>query len=142
MKFRLTICTLVFAVIALLLYQNRDFYLGEHILSFNLLFAQWKSPPVAHATQVLLAFLAGLLLASISFFHERFIMRRQLKKLTIAFQSCAQQVTEKTTAECSVTGKKRFKLPGLLKKKGNKADLALSDEERPDAIAETGTPAS
>jgi len=142
MKFRLTIWAMALAVIALLLYQNRDFYMGEQILSLNLFFAHWETPPVAHATQVLIAFLAGLLLASISLYHERFRLRRQLKKQTVAFQSCAQQVTERTTAECSASGKKGFKLPGLLRKKGAKPDRTQPGEALPAESAETGTAAS
>lgn len=141
MKIRLTIWTIVISVIALFFYQNREFYLGEQTLSLNLFFTQWDSPPVAHATQVLIAFLAGLLLASISLYHERFKMRRQLKKLTIAFQSCAQQVTDKAAAECTVSRNKRFKLPVLLRKKeaaGNRID---SDEVAPAPPNETTEPA-
>ncbi len=50
MKLRLTLWAAVVGVIALLLYQNRDFYMGEQILSLSLLFASWETPPVSHAT--------------------------------------------------------------------------------------------
>ncbi len=141
MKIRIIIWAVVLAVIALLLHQNRDFYLGEQTLSLNLFFAHWETPPVTNATQVLLAFLAGLLLASISLYHERFKMRRQLKKLTIAFQSCAQQVTDGVT-ECSVSNKKRFRLPGLLKKKRTEADHTTLDRAQSTGNVETDSTAS
>lgn len=142
MKIRLTIWILVIAVIGILIYQNREFYLGEQILSLNLLVARWDTPPIAHATQVLLAFLAGMLLSSISLYHERIKMRRQLKKLTIAFQSCAQQVTEKTAAECSRSGMKHFKLPGILKKKEVETDNIPSKDDLPAGDAGAGKTAS
>ena len=140
MKIRIIIWTVVLAVIALLLHQNRDFYMGEQTLSLNLFFAHWETPPVTNATQVLLAFLAGLVLASISLYHERFKMRRQLKKLTIAFQSCAQQVTDGAT-ECSASGSRLFKLPGILKKRGTEADRATLGKEQLTANTETDSTA-
>lgn len=106
MKARLFIWGLVTIAIGLIVYQNQDFYFSEHRLSLNL-FTEFEIPPLANVIHALLYFLAGLLLASISLYHERFKLRRQIKKLDTAFNSCAIEVAEIKSAECPQPQEKR-----------------------------------
>jgi len=53
---------------ALIIYQNRDFYLREQTLSLNLYVAEFGLPPLANVTQALLFFLAGIVLACVSLY--------------------------------------------------------------------------
>ena len=119
MKTRVTIYLLITFAMALIFYQNRDFYLSEHTISLNLFFTQFGMPPIANATQVLFFFLAGIVLTCVSFYHERFKMRREIKNLKTAFHSCAAQVTEMKPTECPRPIKKLFKLPGKSGSKKN-----------------------
>jgi len=101
MKLRLSIWTLIIFSMALIIYQNREFYLSEQTLTLNLYVAHFGLPPLANVTQALLFFLAGIVLACVSLYHERFKLRREINNLNTAFQSCAQQVTSMKPAECS-----------------------------------------
>lgn len=117
MKIRLTIWIMILFTMTLIIYQNREFYLSEHTLSLDLYITEFRVPPLANVTQTLLFFLVGILLACASLYHERFQMRREIKKLTTAFHSCAQQVTAMKTGECSPRKNRIFNLIGKLKSK-------------------------
>lgn len=119
MKIRLTIWTVIIIAMAMIIYQNRDFYLVEQTLSLDFAFAKLEMPPLANATQVLLFFLAGIVLACVSLYHERFQLRREIKKLNLAFQSCAERVTTLKSTECTQPRKKLFRLPGKLRRNKN-----------------------
>lgn len=111
MKLRLIMWITVITAMALIIFQNRDYYLSEHALSLNLIFTKVEIPPIFNVTQLLLFFLAGVLLACASLYYERFKLHRQIKKLNTAFQSCAEQVTEMKPKEPIRTRKNVFKLP-------------------------------
>ncbi len=117
MKLRLSIWTLIIFSMALIVYQNREFYLSEQTLTLDLYVSQFGLPPLANVTQALLFFLAGILLACVSLYHERFQLRREIKNLNTAFQSCAQQVTSMKPEECSPRTHKLSKLMGKLRSK-------------------------
>ena len=119
MKLRLSIWTLIILTMTLIVYQNREFYLSEQTLTLNLYVAQFGLPPLANVTQALLFFLAGIVLACVSLYHERFQLRREIKNLNTAFQSCAQQVISMKPEEGSPRKKKIFNLMGKLKGKKN-----------------------
>ncbi len=117
MKLRLSIWTLIIFSMALIVYQNREFFFSEQTLSLNLYVAQFGLPPLANVTQALLFFLAGIVLACVSLYHERFQLRREIKNLNTAFQSCAQQVTSMKPEEDSPRKNKLSKRMGKLKGK-------------------------
>ncbi|BBO68836.1 hypothetical protein DSCA_27660 [Desulfosarcina alkanivorans] len=125
MKTRMIIYTAVVFAMGLIFYQNREFYLSEQHLSLNLLFTESGRVSIANATQVLFFFLAGIVLASVSFYHDRLKMRREINNLKTAFQSCAAQVTEMKPAECPQPWSKRIKLPATL---GGRKKTAEKDE--------------
>ncbi len=117
MKLRLSIWTLIIFSMALIIYQNREFYLSEQTLTLNLYVAEFGLPPLANVTQALFFFLGGIVLACVSLYHERFQLRREIKNLNTAFHSCAQQVTSMKPEECSPRKNKIFNLMGKLKGK-------------------------
>jgi len=84
MKTRLTIWIMILFGMVLIIYQNREFYLSEHTLSLDLYITAFRLPPLVNFTQTLLAFLAGVVLACVSLYHERIQMRREIKKLSTA----------------------------------------------------------
>ena len=117
MKLRLSIWTLIIFSMALIVYQNREFYLSEQTLTLNLYVAEFGLPPLANVTHALLFFLAGIVLSCVSLYHERFQLRREINHLNTAFQSCAQQVTSMKPEACSPRKNKILKLMGKLKGK-------------------------
>lgn len=117
MKLRLIMWITVITAMAIIIIQNRDYYLSEHTLSLNLIFTRVEIPPIFNVTQLLLFFLAGILLACASLYHERFKLHRQIKKLNTAFQSCAKQVTEMKPEDPIRTRKSVFKLPQKWRRK-------------------------
>ena len=114
MKLRLSIWTLIIFSMALIVYQNREFYLSEQTLTLNLYVVELGLPPLANVTQALLFFLAGIVLACVSLYHERFQLRREIKNLNTAFHSCAQQVTSMKPAACTPRKNKILNLMGKL----------------------------
>lgn len=124
----------------MILYQNREFYLNEQTLVLNFLFTKLEMPPMANATHVLLYFLAGMVLASVSFYRERFKLRREIKNLNVAFSSCAERVTAQKSIECNPPKQKFFKLTEkiskLREKRRSKKDaagkaIAITDGSQP-----------
>lgn len=98
MKARLIIWGLVTTAFAVIVYQNQAYYLSKQTLTLNL-FTPIHIPPVTNMIHVLVYFLAGLLLASISLYRERYKLRRQIKKLDTAYSSCAVEVATIKTAK-------------------------------------------
>jgi len=117
MKIRLSVWTMTILTMALIIFQNREFYLREQTLSLDLYIAEFGLPPLANVTQALLFFLAGIVLACVSLYHERFKLRREIKNLDTAFHSCAQQVNSMKPGECSSHKNKLSNLMGKLKGK-------------------------
>ncbi|WP_372682784.1 LapA family protein [Desulfosarcina sp.] len=125
MKLRLSMWTLIILTMALIIYQNREFYLSEQTLTLNLYVAQFGLPPLANVTQVLLFFLAGIVLACVSLYHERFKLRREIDNLNTAFQSCAQQVTSMKPEACAPPKNRIRNLMGRLNSKKVATEKAL-----------------
>lgn len=117
MKIRLIIWTMTIFTMALIVYQNREFYLREQTLSLNVYVAEFGMPPLANVTQTLLFFLAGIVLACVTLYHERFKLRGEIKKLNTAFHSCAQQVASMKPGECFPRKNKIVNLMGKLRSK-------------------------
>ena len=134
MKIRLTVWTMTIFTMALIIYQNREFYFSEHSLSLNLVVADFGLPPLANVTQALLFFLAGIVLACVSLYHERFQLRREINNLNTAFQSCAQQVTSMKPEECSPRTHKLSNLMGKLKRKKVQTVKELPDTDGAGAL--------
>lgn len=127
MKLRLTIWAAVIVALGLLMYQNREFYLSENRLIFDLYLIRWELPPLANASHALLFFLAGMVLAYASLYYERLRLLRRLKNLTTAYTACAQQVTDLKAVEVPSTGKRFEKLTHLLRPfKGANNDLSAT----------------
>ena len=117
MKIRLSVWTMTIFTMALIIYQNREFYLREQTLSLNFYVAEFELPLLANATQALLFSLAGIVLACVSIYHEWFRQRRYMNNLNTACHSCVQQVASMKPGEYSPRKNKIFNLMGKLKSK-------------------------
>jgi uncharacterized integral membrane protein len=81
-KATLTIWVIIFGLIALVIVQNKAFFMAKHVLHINLgLLEEYHSPEMSIAIIVLLFFFAGLLVAYLFGLSARFKAKRNIKKL-------------------------------------------------------------
>ena len=92
-KATLIIWAIIFGVIALLIFQNKDFFLANKSLQINLgIVEAYHTPELPIAILVLLFFLIGILIAYLFNISARFKARRQIKKLNAANASLKSDV--------------------------------------------------
>lgn len=92
-KATLIIWAIIFGVIALLIFQNKDFFLANKSLQINLgIVEAYHTPEMPIAILVLLFFLVGILIAYLFNISARFKARRQIKKLNAANASLKSDV--------------------------------------------------
>ena len=73
---------ILFALIGLVLYQNREFYMSQHSLGIDLMFYKYQTPEVPNAILFLGFFFVGLLIAYFFSLLERFNSRKTIKNLS------------------------------------------------------------
>lgn len=87
-KATLIIWAIIFGVIALLIFQNRPFFLTSQALRVNLgVIKEYITPELPIAILVLLFFLAGIVIAYLFNISARFKARRTIKKLNTTLAS-------------------------------------------------------
>ena len=72
----------LFALIGLILYQNREFYMSQHSLGIDLMFFNYQTPEVPNAILFLGFFFAGLIISYFFSLLERFNSRKAIKSLS------------------------------------------------------------
>lgn len=81
-KATLIIWVIIFGFIALVMVQNKAFFMAKHVLHINLgLLEEYHSPEMPIAIIVLLFFFAGLLVAYLFGLSARFKAKRNIKRL-------------------------------------------------------------
>ena len=81
-KATLIIWAIIFGVIALLIFQNQDFFMASKSLRINLgILEEYHTPEMPSAILFLLFFLIGVLIAYLFSLSARFKARRMIKKL-------------------------------------------------------------
>jgi uncharacterized integral membrane protein len=81
-KATLIIWAIIFGVIALLIFQNQDFFMATKALRINLgILEEYHTPEMPAAILFLLFFLIGVLIAYLFSLSARFKARRMIKKL-------------------------------------------------------------
>ena len=73
---------ILFALIGLVLYQNREFYMSQHSLGIDLMFYKYQTPEVPNAILFLGFFFVGLLIAYFFSLLERFNSRKTIRNLS------------------------------------------------------------
>ena len=92
-KATLIIWAIIFGVIALLIFQNKDFFLDNKSLQINLgIIEAYHTPELPIAILVLLFFLVGILIAYLFSLSARFKARRMIKKLNTTNASLKSDV--------------------------------------------------
>ena len=94
-KATLILWVIIFGVIALLIFQNQDFFLTNQSLQVNLGVTEpHHTPELPVAILVLLFFLTGILIAFLFSLSTRFKARRTIKKLNATITSHNSEVAD------------------------------------------------
>ena len=78
---------IIFGLIMLVFFQNREFFMAKQGFIIDLVFAKYQSPEVPNAVLFLALFLAGLLIAYFFGLAERFKLKKTIKNLNTKIAS-------------------------------------------------------
>lgn len=93
-KVTLIIWLIIFGFIALLIFQNQDFFMTRHSLRLNLgVVQEYQTPELPIAVAFIVFFVAGLVIAYLFNFSTRFKARRTHKKLNAKIASHQDEVS-------------------------------------------------
>jgi hypothetical protein len=121
-KAKIAFWVILIAFIALLAYQNWDFFMSTHGLRVNLLVKEYQTPELQNAILFLIFFFAGLLISYFFSLFERFKSKKVIKNLNSSLEQ-NQKLLEalKTEMEALKTGSSPGPVP---------EDTPVSDEEK------------
>ena len=83
---------LILGFVALVVYQNKDIFLADHILSLDLGFKKYQTPEFANGLLVLGCFLVGFLFSYFFSLSERFRSKKMIKDLKGSYDANSGQV--------------------------------------------------
>jgi Zn-dependent protease with chaperone function len=93
-KAKMAFWLILIAFLALLTYQNWDFFMSQHGLRINLLVVDYNTPELQNAILFLIFFFAGLLISYFFSLFERFKTQRSIKSLTSSLEMCQKLLDE------------------------------------------------
>lgn len=94
-KATLVIWVIIFGFIALVIFQNKTFFLDKQALHLNLgLLEPYHSPELSNAIIVLLFFFAGLAVAYLFGLSSRFKAKRTIKKLNATIAEHSEELAK------------------------------------------------
>ncbi len=79
---------IVFGFIALIIYQNRSFFLATQSLGINLFFKAYRTPEIPNAVLFVAFFLIGVFLTYIFCLFDKFKANKTIKQLRQSLDSC------------------------------------------------------
>jgi hypothetical protein len=82
---------MAFTVIGLMMTQNWEFYMSKQALNLDLYYTRIHLPELPVAILFFLIFIFGLLISNLSFYIDRFVIKRKMKKLNSALESCSKR---------------------------------------------------
>jgi uncharacterized integral membrane protein len=103
MKAKMILWVMALGVLGLIMTQNWEFYMSQQALNLDLYYTRIHLPELPVAVLFLFVFVFGVLISSLSFTIDRFAIRRQVKKLNSALESCSQKSAQ---LEAAMAGKK------------------------------------
>ncbi len=80
-KVKIAFWLIVFGFVALVIFQNQDFFLAERSLSVNLFFAKYETPLMPNAVLFVAFFLTGLLISYFLSLVDKFKSGKIIKEL-------------------------------------------------------------
>ena len=85
---------IIFGFIALLAYQNLDFFMAKHGLRINLFIVQYHTPEIQTAILLLIFFFAGLLISYFFSLFARFKSKKAINELNASLAMNQQMMEE------------------------------------------------
>jgi hypothetical protein len=85
-KAKIAFWGILIAFVALLAYQNWDFFMSTHGLRVNLLVKDYHTPELQNAVLFLIFFFAGLLISYFFSLLDRFKSKKTIKNLTASLE--------------------------------------------------------
>jgi uncharacterized integral membrane protein len=92
-KAKLLFWLLVILLVALVVYQNLDYFLTKKSLEINLYVAQYHTPALANGVLILGCFLIGFFIAYVISLSERFKARKAVKSMNATVESHLEQIS-------------------------------------------------
>jgi hypothetical protein len=108
MKTKMVLWVVALGVIFLIMTQNWEFYMSRQALNLDLYYTRIHLPELPVAVLFLLIFIFGVSVSSLSFYIDRFVLRRKMKKLNGALESCSQKSAQ---LEAALAGNKHTEKP-------------------------------
>jgi len=94
-KAKIAFWLILIGFIALIAYQNWDFFMSEHRLRLNLFVTEeFSTPKLQNAILFLFFFFSGLLIAYFITLFERFKSKKTIKMLTAALEMSRKELDE------------------------------------------------
>lgn len=93
-KVKVIFWLLVVGFVALVVYQNKGYFLAQESLNINLYVAQYHTPQIATGILILSCFVVGFLIAYLMSLSERFKARKAVKTMEAAMKSQMEQISE------------------------------------------------
>lgn len=100
-KAKIAFWLILIAFLALLAYQNWDFFMSRHGLHINLFVVKYTTPKLQNAVLFLIFFFAGLLIAYFFTLFERFKSKKTIKSLNNSVE-LSQKMVEELQKEVSL----------------------------------------
>jgi uncharacterized integral membrane protein len=86
-KTKMIFWLIILSILALLFYQNQDFFLTQQHLRINLLFKEFNTPELPSTLFFLSFFLAGFLIAYFSGLYAKYKHKQEIKSLNLKINS-------------------------------------------------------
>jgi len=85
---------IIIAFLALLAYQNWDFFMSQHGLRIDLLVTEYQTPQLQNAVLFLIFFFAGLLISYFFTLLERYKSKKMIKSLSASLEMNQRMLEE------------------------------------------------
>ncbi|MEJ2165955.1 MAG: lipopolysaccharide assembly protein LapA domain-containing protein [Desulfobacterales bacterium] len=132
-KATLVIWVIIFGFIALVIFQNKTFFLDKQALHLNLgLLEPYHSPELSNAIIVLLFFFAGLAVAYLFGLSSRFKAKRTIKRLNATIADHSEELTKLKSEINTLKGIE----PPVEPPAGDQADTVKIDMDTTQKIAD------
>ena len=91
-KAKILLWLIILGFIALVIYQNKEFFFTEHSFGINLLVFDYRSPEIYSAVLFVIFFLLGLLIAYLFGLFERYKTNKTVKEMKAANNSLEEMI--------------------------------------------------